>query len=44
MEGFNVGKVFAVVSVLLKGNSNVPPLLGVAIVGRALQGRERMSW
>lgn len=44
MEGFNVGEVLAVVSVLLKGNSNESPLLGVATVGRTLQGRERGSW
>lgn len=44
MEGFNVGEVLAVVSVLLKGNSNESPLMGVATVGRTLQSRERRSW
>ena len=43
MEGLNVGKVLAVVGVLLKGNSDVPPLLGAVIAGRILQGREE-NW
>jgi len=43
MEGLNVGKVLAVVSVLLKGNSDVSPLLGAITVGRVLQGREE-NW
>ena len=40
MEGLNVGKVLAVVGALLKGNSDMPSLLGAVIAGRMLQGRE----
>ena len=40
MEGLNVGKVLDVVGVLLKGNSDMPSLLGAVIAGRMLQGRE----
>jgi len=39
VEGFNVGKVLAVVSVLLKGHSKVPAFLGEVMVGRVLENK-----
>ena len=39
MEGFNVGKVLAVVGVLLKGHSKVPAFLGEVMVGRVLENK-----
>jgi len=39
VEGFNVGKVLAVVGVLLKGHSKVPAFLGEVMVGRVLENK-----